>query len=155
MVSSAPKVASNDVANVFFHGAQLRKGVGQRTSKTDLCNTTGLIRAIRLADKSVSVEVAITIIRRVADPGDYHRGLTNALKGGSSANPSSRRFNDHLCIDATGILVQAPVTHGHIITVVATPKEDISKEELVAMFKKHPRIRVVQNRKGFEQCVTL
>ena len=32
-------------------------------------------------DRAYGLEkVAITIIRRVADPGDYHRGLTNALQ---------------------------------------------------------------------------
>ncbi len=143
---------SNDVANVFFHGyANYEKGVGQQFLKLTSCNTTGLIRAVDCLDRSVGVEkVAITIIRRVADPGDYHRGLTNALKVDHAPTHQAvdlMTIMPH--IDATGILVQAPVTHGHIITVVATPKKDISKEDLVAMFKKHPRIRVVKESEGF------
>ena len=72
----------NNVADVFFHGyANYEKGLGQQFLKLTSCNTTGLIRAVDMIDRAVGVDkVAITIIRRVADPGDYHRGLTNALQ---------------------------------------------------------------------------
>ena len=80
----------NSVADVFFHGyANYEKGIGQDYLKLTSCNTTGLIRAVDMLDRAMGVDkVAITIIRRVADPGDYHRGLTNALKGGCGAKPS-------------------------------------------------------------------
>ena len=43
--------------------------------KLTSCNTTGLIRAVDCLDRAYGMErVAITIVRRVADPGDYHRG---------------------------------------------------------------------------------
>ena len=66
----------NSVADVFFHGyANFEKGVGKQFLKLTSCNTTGLIRAVDALDRDYGVEkVAITIIRRVADPGDYHRG---------------------------------------------------------------------------------
>lgn len=143
---------SNNVADVFFHGyANYEKGLGKEFLKLTSCNTTGLIRAIDCLDRAVGIEkIAITIIRRVADPGDYHRGLTNALQVDKA--PSHQALDlmtimPHVA--ATGILVQAPVTHGHIITVVATPKKDISKEELLKYFNAHPRIRVVRIEDGF------
>ena len=148
----------NSVADVFFHGyANYEKGLGQDYLKLTSCNTTGLIRAVDCIDKEVGVErVAITIVRRVADPGDYHRGLTNALK--VDAAPSHQAVDlmtimPH--IEATGILVHTPVTHGHIITVLATPKREISKEELLDMFNKHPRIRVVKIADGFQGNASL
>ena len=72
----------NNIADVFFHGyANYEQGLGQQFLKLTSCNTTGLIRAVDMIDRAVGVErVAVTIIRRVADPGDYHRGLTNALQ---------------------------------------------------------------------------
>lgn len=80
-----------------------------------------------MMDRAVGLEkVAITIIRRVADPGDYHRGLTNALqvdKAPSHQAVDLMTIMPH--IPCTGILVHAPVTHGHIITVVATPKKKL------------------------------
>lgn len=142
----------NDVADVFFHGyANYDKGLDANFLKLTSCNTTGLIRTVDCLDRCVGVEkAAITIIRRVADPGDYHRGLTNALKMDKAPNHQAvdlMTIMPH--INATGLLVHTPVTHGHIITLVVTPKKDISVEEAIAQFKKHPRIRVVTTDEGF------
>ena len=116
----------NSVADVFFHGyANYELGLGKQFLKLTSCNTTGLIRAVDCLDRKFGIEkVAITIIRRVADPGDYHRGLTNALqmeKAPSHQAVDLMTIMPH--IEATGILVHTPVTHGHIITVLATAKD--------------------------------
>ncbi len=143
----------NSVADVFFHGyANYEKGVGVDYLKLTSCNTTGLIRAVDALDRAFGIKkVAITIIRRVADPGDYHRGLTNALqidKAPSHQAVDLMTILPH--IEATGILVHTPVTHGHIITVVASGKNGkITREEALAVFEKHPRIRVVSIADGF------
>jgi glyceraldehyde-3-phosphate dehydrogenase (NAD(P)) len=142
----------NSVADVFFHGyANYEKGLGVDYLKLTSCNTTGLIRAIDCIDRSVGVvKTAITIIRRVADPGDYHRGLTNALqidKAPSHQALDLMTIMPHVA--ATGILVHTPVTHGHIITVVVTPGKKIDKEHLLELFQAHARIRVVRIDDGF------
>lgn len=142
----------NSVADVFFHGyANYEKGLGQDYLKLTSCNTTGLIRAVDCLDRAFGIEkVAITIIRRVADPGDYHRGLTNALQIDKAP---SHQAVDLMTImpqvKATGILIHTPVTHGHIITVVASGKEKITKDMAMREFKAHPRIRVVSIDDGF------
>ncbi len=145
----------NSVADVFFHGyANYEKGLGVDYLKLTSCNTTGLIRAVDALDRAVGVsKVAITIIRRVADPGDYHRGLTNALqmdKAPSHQAVDLMTIMPH--VEATGILVHTPVTHGHIITVLASGKDGrkITKEETLACFEAHPRIRVVSIDEGFK-----
>ncbi len=142
----------NSVANVFFHGyANFEKGVGEDYLKLTSCNTTGLIRTVDCLDRAYGVEkIAITIIRRVADPGDYHRGLTNALqmdKAPSHQAVDLMTIMPH--VEATGILVHTPVTHGHIITVLATGKEKITKEMALEAFSQHDRIRVVRLEDGF------
>lgn len=142
----------NDVADVFFHGtANYKVGLGQEFLKITSCNTTGLIRAVSCLDRAVGVErVAVTIMRRVADPGDYHRGLTNAMQMEYAPTHQAvdlMKIMPH--IDATGILVHVPVTHGHIITVLATTKKTISKSSLLEIVKEEPRIRVVRIKDGF------
>lgn len=142
----------NSVADVFFHGyANYEKGLGKQFLKLTSCNTTGLIRAVDCLDRAVGVEkVAITIIRRVADPGDYHRGLTNALqvdKAPSHQAVDLMTIMPH--IDATGILIHTPVTHGHIITVCARTKKKIGKGEALTFFGEHQRIRIVRIADGF------
>lgn len=142
----------NSVADVFFHGyANYEKGLDKDYLKLTSCNTTGLIRAVDCLDRAYGIEkVAITIIRRVADPGDYHRGLTNALqidKAPSHQAVDLMTIMPH--VQATGILVHTPVTHGHIITVVATGKQKITSDMALREFEKHPRIRVVSIDEGF------
>lgn len=142
----------NEVADVFFHGyANYEEGLGADFLKLTSCNTTGLIRTVDMMDRAVGLEkVAITIIRRVADPGDYHRGLTNALE---VAKAPSHQAEDLMTImphiPCTGILVHTPVTHGHIITVNATPKGKIEKEDLLEMASAHPRLMPVRLEDGF------
>lgn len=142
----------NSVADVFFHGyANYEKGYGKDYLKLTSCNTTGLIRSVDCLDRAYGIDrVAITIIRRVADPGDYHRGLTNALqidKAPSHQALDLMTIMPH--VEATGILVHTPITHGHIITVVATGKQKITKEMALEAFAKHPRIRIVSIKDGF------
>jgi len=151
---------ANSVADVFFHGyANYENGVGKDYLKLTSCNTTGLIRTVDALDRAFGIEkVAITIIRRVADPGDYHRGLTNALqidKAPSHQAVDLMTIMPH--VEATGILVHTPVTHGHIITVLASAKDGrkITKAEALEVFQKHPRIRVVNIDEGFKGNASL
>ncbi|HYE83523.1 MAG TPA: type II glyceraldehyde-3-phosphate dehydrogenase [Clostridia bacterium] len=142
----------NSVADVFFHGyANYEQGINKQFLKLTSCNTTGLIRSVDCLDRAYGIErVAITIIRRVADPGDYHRGLTNALqvdKAPSHQAVDLMTIMPH--VNATGILVHTPVTHGHIITVVATGKQKITKEMALKAFEGHDRIRIVRIADGF------
>jgi len=149
---------ADEVADVFFHGyANYANGVGQDYLKLTSCNTTGLIRTIDALDRAVGIEkVAITIIRRVADPGDTHRGLVDTLQIEPIPNHQAVDLMSIMPhIDATGILVHTPVTHGHIITIVATPKRDITKEEVIEAFEAHPRIRVVRIADGFDTNTSL
>lgn len=143
---------SNDVADVFFHGyANYEAGVGQDYLKLTSCNTTGLIRAVDVLNRDFGINrVAITIVRRVADPGDYHRGLTNALQIDKAPSHQAIDLMSIMPnIEATGILIHTPVTHGHIITVLASGKEKITKEMALKSFKGHDRIRVVRIDDGF------
>ena len=143
----------NDIVDVFFHGyANFEKGVGKDFLKLTSCNTTGLIRTIHWLDQAVGVEkAAITIIRRVADPGDTFRGLTNNLMIEAVPNHQAvdlMTIMPH--VDCTGVLVHTPVTHGHIISIVAKTKKDISVEDAIALFKTHPRMKVVKIEDGFD-----
>jgi len=142
----------NEVADVFFHGyANYNKGIGKDYLKLTSCNTTGFIRAVDCLDKAVGIErVVVTIIRRVADPGDTHRGLVDVAQVEKVPNHQAKDLMlimPH--IDATGALVHVPTTHGHIITILATPKKKISVGDAISLFEAHPRIKVVDIAKGF------
>jgi glyceraldehyde-3-phosphate dehydrogenase (NAD(P)) len=147
-----------EIADVFFHGyANYEKGLGQDYLKLTSCNTTGLIRAVDCLDRAVGIEkTAITIIRRVADPGDTHRGLVDSLQVEPIPNHQAvDLMNIMPHIDATGLLIHTPVTHGHIITIVATPKRTTNPNEVIEAFRAHPRIRVVRIADGFTTNTSL
>ncbi len=148
----------NEVADVFFHGyGNYDKGVGKDYLKLTSCNTTGFIRAIDCLDRAVGVErVVVTIVRRAADPGDTHRGLIDVAMVEKVPNHQAvdlMLIMPH--IDATGFLVHVPTTHGHIITILATPKNKITVEEALGLFEEHPRIKVVEIEKGFNSNAAL
>ena len=148
----------NDVADVFFHGyANYDKGIGKDYLKLTSCNTTGFIRAVDCIDREVGVErVVVTIIRRVADPGDTHRGLVDVAQVEKVPNHQAKDLMlimPH--IEATGALVHVPTTHGHIVTILATPKKKISVDKAISLFEAHPRIKVVDIAKGFNSNTAL
>ncbi|MHB8276836.1 MAG: type II glyceraldehyde-3-phosphate dehydrogenase [Candidatus Humimicrobiaceae bacterium] len=148
----------NDVADVFFHGyANYDKGIGKDYLKLTSCNTTGFIRAVDCIDRSVGVErVVVTIIRRVADPGDTHRGLVDVAQVEKVPNHQAKDLMlimPH--IEATGALIHVPTTHGHIVTILATPKKKISVDKAISLFEAHPRIKVVDIAKGFNSNTAL
>ena len=148
----------NEIADVFFHGyANYEKGLGKDCLKLTSCNTTGLIRAVDALDRAAGIEkVAITIIRRIADPGDTHRGVVDALLMEPIPNHQAvdlMTIMPH--VNATGLLVHTPVTHGHIITIVATPKSRMTREQIKAQFDAHPRIRLVRIADGFNSNTSL
>jgi len=148
----------NEVADVFFHGyANYEKGIGADYLKLTSCNTTGFIRAVDCIDRAVGVEkVVVTILRRVADPADTHRGLVDV----AMVEPVPNHQAEDLMlimphINATGALIHLPITHGHIITLLVTPKKPISVDEAMGLFDSHPRIKVVEIAKGFNSNTAL
>ena len=148
----------DEVADVFFHGyANYDKGIGASYLKLTSCNTTGFIRAVDCIDKEVGVErVVVTIIRRSADPGDIHRGVVDLALVEKVPNHQAvdlMKIMPH--IDATGVLVHVPTTHGHIITLLVTPKKKISVDDALKLFEAHPRIKVVEIEKGFNSNAAL
>ncbi len=149
---------SADVADVFFHGTvNYELGLGVDYLKLTSCNTTGLIRAVDAVHRAVGVsKTFITIVRRVADPGDTHRGLTNVLQVDPVPNHQAVDLM-HIIpeIEATGMLIHAPVTHGHVITISVTPKQAISVDEAIEAFRAYPRIKVVRIDEGFNSNSSL
>lgn len=143
---------AGEVADVFFHGTvNYEKGLGVDYLKLTSCNTTGLIRAVHAIHAAVGLtKTFITIVRRVSDPGDVHRGLTNVLQMDPIPNHQAVDLM-HIMpeVEATGLLVTAPVTHGHIITISVSPKEKMSVDEAITAFRNYPRIKVVRIDEGF------
>jgi len=99
----------------------------------------------------------VTILRRVADPGDTHRGLVDVAM--VEPVPNHQAIEDLMLImphiEAAGVLVHLSITRGRIIILLVTPKESISAEKALELFYAHPRIKVVEIAKGFNSNTAL
>jgi glyceraldehyde-3-phosphate dehydrogenase (NAD(P)) len=147
-----------DLAEVFFHGyANYEEGLGRDFLKITSCNTTGLIRAVDALHRSIGVErVAITIIRRAADPGETQKGIVDLLQIEPVPNHQATDLMYIMPqVQATGLSVHAPITHGHVINVVARVHHATSKDEILNVFDRHPRIRLVRIADGFNSNTSL
>lgn len=142
----------NDIADLFFNPfINFGQARNVRFIKMMSCYVTGIMRAIIALDACAGVEkTAITVIRRTADPGDYHRGLTNAIQ--ISPSPCQMALDIQTLmpqVRATGVLVHAPITHSHVITMVATVRKTRSIGDVLSCFMNKRRIRLVSLEEGF------
>lgn len=142
----------NDIAEVFFHSAlNYHEAIGKRFLKMTSCYVTGILRVLAAINLKIALErVALTVIRRSADPGDYHRGLTNALQVSPAPCQMALDVGSLMpSLHATGVLIHAPITHSHVITMVLSPRRKVTREVVLSTLTGNPRIRVVSIDEGF------
>lgn len=90
------------------------------------------------------------IIRRAADPSEIHKGPIDAAIPGRVPSHQSvdlMRVMPH--IDAFGVIVTVPITHGHVISMHATLKQEPTREDVLETFRAGPRIRFFRMDDGF------
>ncbi len=112
------------------------------------CNTTGLCRTLDAVNKKYGISsVHATMIRRGADPWDIYHGPINAivpvLEMPSHHGPDVQSVLHNVEIFTTALSVPSTLMHLH--TVTADIKKKASVEEVIELFKKTTRIRVVRN----------
>jgi len=112
------------------------------------CNTTGLSRTLNEINKKYGIkEVFATMIRRGADPWDIRHGPINAvvpvLELPSHHGPDVQTVLHDVQIFTTALSVSSTLMHVHTVTCECIKKPDV--DEAIALFKKTPRVRVVEN----------
>lgn len=112
------------------------------------CNTTGLARTLYAIDQAVGIEIAhATMIRRGADPWDSDSGPINAivpvLELPSHHGPDVRTVLHTMEIFTTAMSIPTTLMHMHSVTVDL--KRESSAKEILDVFEKTTRIRLVRN----------
>ncbi len=112
------------------------------------CNTTGLCRTLFPISKKYGIEsVHATMIRRAADPWDIHHGPINAvvpvLELPSHHGPDAQTVLHDVNIFTTAMSV--PTTLMHMHSLIVDLKKEATAEEILDLFRKTTRIRVVRN----------
>ncbi len=112
------------------------------------CNTTGLCRTLNPLNKKYGIEsVHATMIRRAADPWDIYHGPINAivpvLELPSHHGPDVQTVLHDVNIFTTALSVPTTIMHMH--SLIVDLKKDPSAEEILDLFRKTNRVRVVRN----------
>lgn len=134
----------------FNSEANYNDAIGRQFARVVSCNTTGLVRVLYALDAAFGIKkVRATLIRRAADPKDIKTGPINAIVF-ETKNPSHHGpdVNSILPgIDITTVAVKVPTTlmHGHAINVEFSGRIPAA-EEVIKLFSKRPRIRLVSKK---------
>lgn len=112
------------------------------------CNTTGLCRTLNAVNQNYGIEsVHATMIRRAADPWDIYHGPINAivpvLELPSHHGPDVQTVLHDVNIFTTAISV--PTTLMHMHSLIVDLKKEATAKDVLDMFRKTTRIRVVRN----------
>ena len=115
------------------------------------CNTTGIARQAYVCDKGFGLkEMICLIVRRSADVSETHKGPVDALLPQEIPSHQAKDFlhvAPHIHT-ITGVIT-APVCHGHATMMVFEVKKKTSREEIIEVFNKEPRIRLFRLEDGF------
>jgi glyceraldehyde-3-phosphate dehydrogenase (NAD(P)) len=134
----------------FNSEANYQDALGRNTTRVVSCNTTGLVRVLYALDTEYGVRKArVTLMRRAADPGDIKKGPINALIPDPIKLPSHHGpdVNSILPdIDITTMAVKTSTTLMHLHALNIEIKEKCTEDDVIQLFGKRPRIRLVSSR---------
>lgn len=146
-------------AGVSFNStANYQESWGMQFSRVVSCNTTGLLRTLYPLDKAFGIKgVYATLIRRGSDPGDSKSGPINAiepsLKLPTHHGPDVQSIMPWL--DIHTMAVKVPTTLMHLHTVVVKFNTPVSAEDVMAVWKKSPRICMVNGKEGIKSTAQI
>jgi len=123
------------------------------------CNTTGLCRIIHAMDERYGVgRVRATMVRRGSDPGEIKKGpvdaiVLNPVKVPSHHGPDVQTVLPQ--IDITTMAMIVPTTFMHMHALQMDLKSDATKEEILEIIEKHPRMGLVRGGTGITSTAEL
>lgn len=137
----------------FNATANYKESWGAQFSRVVSCNTTGLLRTLFPLDREIGIkDVFATLIRRSADPGDSKNGPINAiepsLKLPTHHGPDVQSIMPWLKIET--MAVKVPTTLMHFHTVTAELNSEVSTEDVLNIWRKADRVRLVKGSDGIK-----
>ncbi|MCL2607466.1 MAG: type II glyceraldehyde-3-phosphate dehydrogenase [Methanomassiliicoccaceae archaeon] len=142
----------------FNASANYKESWGAQFSRVVSCNTTGLIRTLYPVDKYFKIQSAFaTLIRRSADPSDSKNGPINAvepvLKIPTHHGPDVQSIMPWINIQT--MAVKVPTTLMHLHTVTVKLGTEATTEDIVALWKKTPRVKLVSGKSGIKSSAQI
>ena len=143
-----------EVAEVSFNAiANYNDAIGKKYVRVVSCNTTALTRTIYQLKTNFKIgRVRATILRRIADPKEDKKGLTNAIAPDPIALPSHHAKDVKTVLPDVDIVTTAfklPTTLMHVHSLCIELKESVTKEDVISALEKEPRILLLSAEDGF------
>ena len=142
----------------FNAAANYKESWGAQFSRVVSCNTTGLLRTFYPLDKEFKVKNAyVTLIRRSADPNDSKAGPINAIepvvKIPTHHGPDVQSVLPWININT--MAVKVPTTLMHIHTVVVELGTEVTTQQVIDLFKRTPRVKLVKSKDGVKSTAQI
>lgn len=143
-----------DVAEVSFNAiANYNNAIGKKYIRVVSCNTTALARTIYQLKTNIKIgRVRATILRRIADPKEDKKGLTNAIMPDPISLPSHHAKDVKTVIPDVDIVTTAfklPTTLMHVHSIAVELREKVTREDVISALEKEPRIMLISAEDGF------
>ncbi|MEM0332801.1 MAG: type II glyceraldehyde-3-phosphate dehydrogenase [Archaeoglobaceae archaeon] len=143
-----------EVAEVSFNAiANYDDAIGKRYVRVVSCNTTALTRTIYQLKKNFKIgRIRATILRRIADPKEDKKGLTNAIVPDPVSLPSHHAIDVKTVLPDVDIVTTAfklPTTLMHVHSLAIELKEKVTREDIISALEKEPRILLLSAEDGF------
>ncbi len=141
-----------DVAEISFNSlCNYENALRKSSVRVVSCNTTGLLRIICAFKEYVNVEsVRAVIVRRAADPKEVKRGPINSIELDPPKAPSHHARDVKTVLPELNIVTYAvvvPTTLAHIHHVTLRLSSNVSRQDIISILEKTPRIILVNSEK--------
>ncbi|MCX6698401.1 MAG: type II glyceraldehyde-3-phosphate dehydrogenase [Methanomicrobiales archaeon] len=150
----------HEVAGFSFNSdCNYKDAIGRQFTRVVSCNTTGLCRIIHAMDQAYEVEkVRAVMVRRGSDPGGIKKGpidavVLNPVTIPSHHGPDVQTVLPHIPIVTMAMIVPTTMMHMHAITMDL--KSAATREDILAIIEKHPRMGLVRKATGITSTAEL
>ncbi len=150
----------HEVAGFSFNSdCNYKDAIGRQFTRVVSCNTTGLCRIIHAMDLAYGVEkVRAVMVRRGSDPGEIKKGpidavVLNPVTIPSHHGPDVQTVLPHIPIVTMAMIVPTTMMHMHAITMDL--KKPATREDILKIIEKHPRMGLVRKSTGITSTAEL
>jgi len=143
----------------FNSTANYGKAIGKQFVRVVSCNTTGLCRTLYPIYANAGIKnVSAVMIRRGPDPGNIKKGPVNAIVPDPVTVPSHHGPDVNTVmpgLNITTVAMKVPTTLMHVHTINVTMENGTSRDQVMELFRKAPRVVLVKAEDGIKSTAQI
>lgn len=143
----------------FCSDCNYKEAINRQFLRVVSCNTTGLCRIIKSMDSAFGVKIVRAVmVRRGSDPGEIKRGPVDAVVLDPVTIPSHHGPDVQTVLPTIPIVTMAmvvPTTFMHMHAVQMELIKPATREVVLEVFRRHPRIGLIGKGTGISSTAEL